>query len=90
MIQSRSLVGYILSSKPFNLRALSSAFNGAWRLSKGFTLDEAVSSLFVCEFQSRGDKIKVLYDGPWHYDRQLIVFGTITLLHLTPVHRRSQ
>ena len=43
----------------------------------GFTLDDVEGNMFVCEFHMKADKIKVLQDIPWHYDRQLVVFGEL-------------
>ena len=73
----RCVVGHVLSGKPFNLCALSGALQGAWRLSHGFKLQEIGNNLFSCEFGSIAEKIKIMKEGPWHFDRQLILFGEL-------------
>ncbi|XP_065856963.1 uncharacterized protein [Euphorbia lathyris] len=68
-----SLIDRVLSSKPLNIRGMGQAFLGAWRI-KAFQLKEMGNGLFLCEFDSRRNKDKVLNDGPWHFERQLVVF----------------
>ena len=52
----RCLVGKLLSGKPFNLHALSGALQRAWKVSKGFKLQEVDTNLFVYEVGSKFDK----------------------------------
>ncbi|XP_050211399.1 uncharacterized protein LOC126661587 [Mercurialis annua] len=74
----RCVVGRLLSGKPFNAKALHSAMTGAWRISGGFEISEVGKSIFVCEFSSVRDKLKILREAPWHYDRQLIILAELT------------
>ncbi|XP_050229180.1 uncharacterized protein LOC126678321 [Mercurialis annua] len=69
-----SLVGKLLTKKPYNLNHMKNAFTSAWRLAKGFYIKEIGDNLFVCEFKSKNDRARILKDGPWHFDKQLIIF----------------
>lgn len=73
MANSQILVGRWLSKKSLNLKAMSQALMAAWNLRKAFQLRDLDDGRFVAEFLSRRDKEKVVADGPWHYERQLVV-----------------
>ncbi|XP_050232975.1 uncharacterized protein LOC126681480 [Mercurialis annua] len=69
-----SLVGKLLTKKPYNLSHMRNALTSAWRLAKGFEMRDIGDNLFVCEFRTKADKNRVLSDAPWHFDKQLIIF----------------
>ncbi|XP_050222712.1 uncharacterized protein LOC126672803 [Mercurialis annua] len=69
-----SLVGKLLTKKPYNLIHMKNALSSAWRLAKGFSIKEIGDNLFVCEFKTKTDRTRILNEAPWHFDKQLILF----------------
>ncbi|XP_050232990.1 uncharacterized protein LOC126681492 [Mercurialis annua] len=69
-----SLVGKLLTQKPYNLIHMKNALISAWKLAIGFTIRDIGDDLFICEFFSKLDKNRILHDGPWNFDKQLILF----------------
>ncbi|XP_050207689.1 uncharacterized protein LOC126657103 [Mercurialis annua] len=69
-----SLVGRLLTKKPYNLIHMKNALTSAWRLAKGFELRDIGDNLFVCEFNAKQDRARILSEAPWHFDKQLILF----------------
>ncbi|WCJ21356.1 hypothetical protein M5689_003515 [Euphorbia peplus] len=67
-----SLLGKVISNKPLNLSSLASAFMGAWKI-KTFQIKDLGDELFLCEFESKKEKDKIFNEGPWHYERHLVV-----------------
>ncbi|XP_050212651.1 uncharacterized protein At4g02000-like [Mercurialis annua] len=68
------VVGKLLTKKPYNLNHMRNSLASAWRLAKGFNLRDVGDNLFVCEFLSKVDKVRILREGPWHFDKQIILF----------------
>ncbi|XP_050238341.1 uncharacterized protein LOC126687827 [Mercurialis annua] len=73
-----SLVGKLFTRKPYNLIHMKNALVSAWRLAKGFNLKDIGDNLFVCEFYSKSDRSRILREGPWHFDKQLILFEPLS------------
>ncbi|XP_050211681.1 uncharacterized protein LOC126661845 [Mercurialis annua] len=67
------LVGKLLTQKPYNLAHMKNALTSAWRLAKGFTIRDIGDELFVLEFYSKVDRNRILREGPWNFDKQLIL-----------------
>ncbi|XP_050207941.1 uncharacterized protein LOC126657315 [Mercurialis annua] len=68
-----SLVGKLLTRKPYNLNHLKNAMLSAWKLTKGVIIRDVGDELFVCEFFSKNDRCRIMADGPWNFDKQLIL-----------------
>ncbi|XP_050222610.1 uncharacterized protein LOC126672696 [Mercurialis annua] len=75
---SLSLVGKLLTKKPYNLNHMKNALTSAWRLAKGFNMKEIGDNLFACEFNSKSDRIRILNEAPWHFDKQVIIFEPLS------------
>ncbi|XP_050212901.1 uncharacterized protein LOC126664516 [Mercurialis annua] len=69
-----SLIGKLFTQKPYNLIHMKNALSSAWRLAEGFSIRHVGDDLFVCEFFSKLDKNRILREGPWNFDKQLILF----------------
>lgn len=72
-ISKNSLIGSLITSKPFNSHALKATMKGAWRLRKGFLFRELQQNLFIFQFASAEDVTKVMEEGPWSFDKALLV-----------------
>ncbi|XP_050217876.1 uncharacterized protein LOC126668737 [Mercurialis annua] len=73
----RCIVGRLLPGKPINVKALHSAMTGAWKINGNFDISDIGKGVFVCEFKNHRDKVKVLREAPWHYDRQLVILSEV-------------
>ncbi|XP_050207776.1 uncharacterized protein LOC126657171 [Mercurialis annua] len=69
-----SLIGKLLTKKPYNLSHMKNALASAWRLARGFEMRDIGDNLFVCEFYSKLDRNRIVDEAPWHFDKQLILF----------------
>ncbi|WCJ20994.1 hypothetical protein M5689_003188 [Euphorbia peplus] len=67
------LIGRVLSYKPLNLRGMAQAFLSAWKF-KEFQLKELGNDMFLCKLKSYRHKIKVLNEGPCHFERHIVIF----------------
>ncbi|XP_050229323.1 uncharacterized protein LOC126678468 [Mercurialis annua] len=72
-----SVVGRLLTNKPYSLNHMKNALASAWRLAKGFNMRDVGDNLFICEFFSKVDRAKILREGPWHFDKQLILLEPV-------------
>ncbi|XP_050233442.1 uncharacterized protein LOC126681928 [Mercurialis annua] len=68
------MVGRLLTRKPYNLNNMKNALISAWRLARGFNIRDVGDNLFICEFFSKADRGRILREGPWHFDKQIILF----------------
>lgn len=71
--QSLLLIGSLITSRPFNSFALQSTMKGAWRVKKGFNFREISTNLFSFQFSNEVEKNRILNNGPWSFDRSLLV-----------------
>ncbi|KAK1383567.1 CCHC-type domain-containing protein [Heracleum sosnowskyi] len=62
------LVGKLLTSNPFSVEAMKNTMKVAWRVANGMVVREIENKLFIFQFFSMSDKVKVLEDGPWAFD----------------------
>lgn len=67
------LVGSLLTNRPFNAYALKAIMKGAWKLKNGFVFRELRTNLFLFQFVETKDKEKILEEGPWSFDRYVLV-----------------
>ncbi|XP_050238280.1 uncharacterized protein LOC126687767 [Mercurialis annua] len=68
------LVGKLLTQIPYNLNHLRNSLISAWKLVKGFNVKDVGNDLFICELFTKNDKNRILREGPWNFDKQLILF----------------
>lgn len=73
----RTLVGKLWSDNSFNFRALISIIIGAWKLKNLVDTQELSKNLFLFRFSTRRDLENVLQNGPWSFDRHLLVLTRV-------------
>ncbi|CAL5395205.1 unnamed protein product [Camellia sinensis] len=81
------LVGKVLSMRPFNSDALRTTMESVWNPSKGMRTKVINKNLFLFQFNHIIDKRRVLYNGPWSFDKHLLLLKEVTdswqPLHIT-------
>nr|XP_023912061.1 uncharacterized protein LOC112023668 [Quercus suber] len=70
---SQSLIGKILTCKPFNKRVAQSTLKRAWDLENKVQIVEVGANLFQFKFQTEFDMERVLRGGPWTFDNQVLL-----------------
>lgn len=62
------LVGKLFTSNPFGVEAMKNIMRIAWRVANGMVVHEIENKLFIFQFFSMSEKMKVLEEGPWAFD----------------------
>ena len=70
---SQSLIGKFLTCKTFNKRAAQSTLKRAWGLENKVQVVEVGANLFQFKFHNEFDMERVLRDGPWTFDNQVLL-----------------
>lgn len=68
-----SLIGKFLTCKPFKKRAVKNTLKSAWGLEDSMQIIEVGSNLFQFKFKLEFDMSRVLQDGPWLFNNQLLL-----------------
>ena len=68
-----SLIGRFLTCKPYNKRAAKATLRRAWGLNEGLQIIEVGENLFQFKFNTKFDMERILHDGPWMFDNQLLL-----------------
>ncbi|XP_050241196.1 uncharacterized protein LOC126690107 [Quercus robur] len=68
-----SLLGKLLTCKPFNKKAAINTFKKAWGLEEGVHNMEVGSNLFQFKFQKEFEMKRVFKGGPWTFDNQALM-----------------
>ncbi|XP_058783267.1 uncharacterized protein LOC131657939 [Vicia villosa] len=74
----RSLAGKLWTDSSFNIRAFKSTMVAAWKLRNPVEIQELSKNLFVFKFSTKRDLESVWKNGPWSFDRALLVLSRIT------------
>ncbi|KAI8007871.1 Uncharacterized protein LOK49_LG07G01649 [Camellia lanceoleosa] len=69
------LVGKLLTRRPFNFDAMKSTLLSMWQPTKGMQVRVIGDNLFVFVFGHVLDKRRVLLNGPWTFDKHLLMLG---------------
>ncbi|CAI9767759.1 unnamed protein product [Fraxinus pennsylvanica] len=69
----KCLLFKLLSDKHFNKEAFKSTMTQLWRPSKALSIQDISPNLFLAEFDDIGDKKRVQREGPWIFDKHLVV-----------------
>lgn len=56
--------------------ALKNALTGAWKTRKEFSIDILCKNMFLFKFESCDDKDWIVKNGPWLFDRNLLILET--------------
>lgn len=67
------LIIRLLSNKNFNKEVLKQIMKKIWRLRKIGYFRDLVSILLLAKFEDKKDKERVMREGPWTFDKQLLV-----------------
>lgn len=70
---TNSLVGKILSHRLINRDGLRSAVQKMWRTMNEVKVESLGGNRFIFQFHSEIAKRRILLNGPWHFDKSLIV-----------------
>lgn len=62
-----------LACKPFNKRDAKNTMRRAWGLNEGLQILDIGPNLFQFKFSSAFDMERVLHNGPWTFDNQLLM-----------------
>jgi interleukin-1 receptor-associated kinase 1 len=74
----RTLVGKIWTENPYNVRAFKSTIIQAWRLKNSVEVQELQKNLFLFRFSTKKDLEAVLRNGPWSFDRNLLILHRVS------------
>ena len=72
-----SLIGKILSKWPLLISVVHNALTTARKLNHDFKIVALEFNLFQIQFATLAGKCKVLMEGPWYFDKSLIIFREI-------------
>lgn len=68
-----SLVGKVLSNILINRKGLRMVIQKTWRTIKEVKVESLGGNCFIFQFNSEGDKRRIMSTGPWFFDKSLIV-----------------
>ena len=68
-----SLIGKLLTCKPFNKKAAKNILRRAWGLEEKVHIIEVGANLFQFKFDTEFDLERILNGGPWSFDNQLLM-----------------
>lgn len=77
-IFTRSLVGKLWTEDSFNSRIFKQFMVQAWRLKNPIEVQDLNNNLFVFRFSTKKDLESVLKNGPWSFDRNLVILKRVT------------
>ena len=74
---SLSIVGRVLSKRPYNFEAFKRTMNQIWMISKHALFRAIGNGFFIIQFVSQRDREKVLDGRPWTFDQSLVLLDEI-------------
>lgn len=74
---SMSIVGRVLSKRPYNFEAFKRTMNQIWMISKNALFRGIGNGLFIIQFVTQRDREKVLDGRPWTFDQSLVLLDEI-------------
>ncbi|XP_058742109.1 uncharacterized protein LOC131614556 [Vicia villosa] len=77
-IFQRTLAGKLWTDSSFNSRAFTSTMISAWKLKNPVETQELSKNLFLFRFATNRDLKTILRNGPWSFDRNLLVLVRIS------------
>lgn len=67
------LLTKLLSSKYYNREAFKATMKMVWKSGKPIWFHDMGAGFMMVEFENPSDKLRVLHDGPWNFDKSLIL-----------------
>ncbi|KAF5463985.1 hypothetical protein F2P56_014103 [Juglans regia] len=84
------LIMQLLTRKHYNHEVFKQTMRKVWRTVKGVKIRDLNSDFNLVEFEDVKDKVKVLREGPWAFNKQLVLLkefdGLVQANGLTIVH----
>ncbi|MCI19443.1 hypothetical protein A2U01_0040599, partial [Trifolium medium] len=77
-VYGRSLAGKLWTDNAYNVRAFKQTIVEFWRLKNPVETQELGKNLYLFRFSSKRDLENVLKNGPWSFDRNILVLKRIT------------
>lgn len=77
-IFSRTLVGKLWTETPYNTRAFKQTILQAWRARNPVEIQDLNKNLFLFKFTSKREADLVCKNGPWSFDRNILVLNRIS------------
>lgn len=71
------LVGRTLSKRPIHLESFKQLMSNSWRLMHGMEVRKINDDRLLFQFNHELDKKRVLVDGPWSFEKNLILLAPI-------------
>lgn len=68
------VVAKVMAAKKVNSDAFRAVMLSIWKVHNNTKIHLAGDNLFFIQFRSMGEKLRVLSEGPWTFDRALIIF----------------
>lgn len=72
--QERCLIGKVFSSKAVNRDIFRTHMPRILQAQKQIEIEAAGDNIFIFEFKSPIDRRRALFDGPWHFFKNLVLF----------------
>ncbi|CAI9762887.1 unnamed protein product [Fraxinus pennsylvanica] len=70
---AKCLLFKLLSTKHFNKEAFKNSMTRLWRPNKTLRIQDISPNLFLAEFDDNRDKERVQREGPWIFDKHLVL-----------------
>ncbi|CAI0458221.1 unnamed protein product [Linum tenue] len=77
VIKELGLVGKVIKGNLPSGRILKKVLSEAWKLKRDFDVQVTKENILRLQLYYYEDKNKVLYGGPWHLERQLLIFKEV-------------
>lgn len=74
---SLTLVGRFLTDRPIRSHIMKERMAGVWRPGRGVNIRDAGPSIFLFQFFHQLDLQKVLKQGPWSFDKNLLILSVM-------------
>ena len=72
-----AIVGKVMTRRPYNFEAFKNTMNQIWAISKDALFRPIEHGLFVVQFATYRDKVKVMTGRPWTFDQHLVMMNDI-------------
>lgn len=63
-----------LTKQVLNIEATGQTFNPLWKTSRSFQAQDVGNHVIIFVFETNNDAKRVLMDGPWRFDKHLVLF----------------
>jgi len=74
---SRTLVRKLWTESPFNIRTFKQTMIQAWRSRNHIEIQDLNKNMFLFKFESKREAEQVWKNGPWSFDRNLLILNRI-------------